>query len=333
MSDQYKKVFAESISNKEEFWSKAALDVRWTKKFDQALFEDKKPFYKWFKGGKINTCFNALDRHVEEGNGDRAALIFDSAMTNTKKRISYKELRDDTAKLAGALQQSGVKKGDRVIIYMPMIPEAIQAMLACARIGAVHSVVFGGFASSELASRIDDSGAKIILSASCGLEPGRTVQYKPLLDGAVKLAKQKVEKIIIFQRDKHKAELTEGFVDWNEFIKDAPIADCVECDANDPAYILYTSGTTGVPKGILRDIGGHIVALKWTMKNVYDINPGDVWWSASDIGWIVGHSYIVYGPLFHGCTSVVFEGKPVGTPDPGSFWRVISEYGVKTLTS
>ena len=331
MSDQYKEVFAESISNKEEFWSKAALDVRWTKKFDQALFEDKKPFYKWFKGGKINTCFNALDRHVEEGNGDRAALIFDSAMTNTKKRISYKELRDDTAKLAGALQQSGVKKGDRVIIYMPMIPEAIQAMLACARIGAVHSVVFGGFASSELASRIDDSGAKIILSASCGLEPGRTVQYKPLLDGAVKLAKQKVEKIIIFQRDKHKAELTEGFVDWNEFIKDAPIADCVECDANDPAYILYTSGTTGVPKGILRDIGGHIVALKWTMKNVYDINPGDVWWSASDIGWIVGHSYIVYGPLFHGCTSVVFEGKPVGTPDPGSFWRVISEYGVKTL--
>ena len=331
MSDQYKKVFAESITNKEEFWSKAALDVRWTKKFDQALFEDKKPFYKWFKGGKINTCFNALDRHVEEGNGDRAALIFDSAMTNTKKRISYKELRDETAKLAGALQQSGVKKGDRIIIYMPMIPEAIQAMLACARIGAVHSVVFGGFASSELASRIDDSGAKIILSASCGLEPGRTVQYKPLLDGAVKLAKQKVEKIIIFQRDKHKAELTEGFVDWNEFIKDAPIADCVECDANDPAYILYTSGTTGVPKGILRDIGGHIVALKWTMKNVYDINPGDVWWSASDIGWIVGHSYIVYGPLFHGCTSVVFEGKPVGTPDPGSFWRVISEYGVKTL--
>ena len=331
MSNQYRKIFTESISNKEEFWSKAALDVRWTQKFDQVLFEDKKPFYKWFKGGKINTCFNALDRHVEEGNGDRAALIFDSAMTNTKKRISYKELRDATAKLAGALQQSGVKKGDRVIIYMPMIPEAIQAMLACARIGAVHSVVFGGFASSELASRIDDSGAKIILSASCGLEPGRTVEYKPLLDGAVKLAKQKVEKIIIFQRDEHKAKLTEGFVDWNEFIKDAPIADCVECDANDPAYILYTSGTTGVPKGILRDIGGHIVALKWTMKNVYDINPGDVWWSASDIGWIVGHSYIVYGPLFHGCTSVVFEGKPVGTPDPGSFWRVISEYGVKTL--
>ena len=331
MSNQYRKIFTESISNKEEFWSKAALDVKWTQKFDQVLFEDKKPFYKWFKGGKINTCFNALDRHVEEGNGDRAALIFDSAMTNTKKRISYKELRDATAKLAGALQQSGVKKGDRVIIYMPMIPEAIQAMLACARIGAVHSVVFGGFASSELASRIDDSGAKIILSASCGLEPGRTVEYKPLLDGAVKLAKQKVEKIIIFQRDEHKAKLTEGFVDWNEFIKDAPFADCVECDANDPAYILYTSGTTGVPKGILRDIGGHIVALKWTMKNVYDINPGDVWWSASDIGWIVGHSYIVYGPLFHGCTSVVFEGKPVGTPDPGSFWRVISEYGVKTL--
>ena len=331
MSQLYEKAFKESISNREQFWSKAAEDVRWFKKFDQTLFADNPPFFKWFKGGKINTCYNALDRHVEEGNGERTALIFDSAMTNTKKKFTYKELTDKTAQLAGALQKAGVKKGDRIIIYMPMIPEAIQAMLACARIGAVHSVVFGGFASAELASRIDDSGAKIILSASCGLEPGRVVEYKPLLDGAVKLAKQKIEKIIIFQRDKHKAELTERFVDWNEFIKDAPLADCVECDANDPAYILYTSGTTGVPKGILRDIGGHIVALKWTMKYVYDINPGDVWWSASDIGWIVGHSYIVYGPLFHGCTSVVFEGKPVGTPDPGSFWRVISEYGVKTL--
>ena len=331
MSQKYEKTFAESISNKEDFWAKAAEEVRWTKKFNQTLFADNPPFYRWFKGGKINTCFNAIDIHVEEGNGDRTALIFDSAMTNTKKKISYKELRDKTAQLAGALQKAGVKKGDRVIIYMPMIPEAIQAMLACARIGAVHSVVFGGFASTELASRIDDSGAKIILSASCGLEPGRTVQYKPLLDGAVKLAKQKVEKIIIFQRDVHKAELTESFIDWNDFIKDAPLAECVECDANDPAYILYTSGTTGVPKGILRDIGGHIVGIKWTMKNIYDMNPGDVWWSASDIGWIVGHSYIVYGPLFQGCTTVVFEGKPVGTPDPGAFWRVISEYGVKTL--
>jgi len=331
LSQLYEKAFKESILNKEQFWTKAAEDVRWFKKFDQALFVDKPPFYKWFKGGKINTCYNALDRHVEEGNGSRTALIFDSAMTNTKKKFTYKELTDKTAQLAGALLKAGVKKGDRIIIYMPMIPEAIQAMLACARIGAVHSVVFGGFASAELASRIDDSGAKIILSASCGLEPGRVVEYKPLLDGAVKLAKQKIEKIIIFQRDKHKAQLTDGYIDWNEFVKDAPKSECIECDANDPAYILYTSGTTGVPKGILRDIGGHIVALKWSMKNVYDINPGDVWWSASDIGWIVGHSYIVYGPLFHGCTTVVFEGKPVGTPDPGSFWRVISEYKVKTL--
>ena len=252
-------------------------------------------------------------------------------MTNDKKKFSYKELKDRTAKLAGALNKHGIKKGDRVIIYMPMIPEAIMAMLACGRIGAVHSVVFGGFAASELASRIDDSKAKIILSASCGLEPGRTVEYKPLLDEARKLSKHKVEKTIIFQRDAHKCNLSSDDVDWNDFIKDAPDAECVECDANDPAYILYTSGTTGVPKGILRDIGGHIVGLKWTMKNVYDIDPGDIWWSASDIGWIVGHSYIVYGPLFHGCTTVIFEGKPVGTPDPGAFWRIISEYNVKTL--
>jgi len=328
---KYQETFNRSLSNPDEFWSEAADQVKWIKKFDKVVNCERKPFYRWFKGGKINTCYNALDRHIEEGNGDRTALIFDSAMTNTKKKFSYKELRDVTAKLAGGLQRQGVKKGDRVIIYMPMIPEAIQAMLACARIGAVHSVVFGGFASNELASRIDDSGAKVILSASCGLEPGRTVDYKPLLEGALKEAKHKVEKVVIFQRDAHKIDLAEGFVDWNEFIDGADHAECVECDANDPAYILYTSGTTGVPKGILRDIAGHIVALKWTMQNVYDINPGDVWWSASDIGWIVGHSYIVYGPLFHGCTTVVFEGKPVGTPDPGAFWRIISEYKVKTL--
>jgi propionyl-CoA synthetase len=328
---KYQETFNRSLSNPDEFWSEAADKVKWIKKFDKVVHCERKPFYRWFKGGKINTCYNALDRHIEEGNGDRTALIFDSAMTNTKKKFSYKELKDATAKLAGGLQRQGVKKGDRVIIYMPMIPEAIQAMLACARIGAVHSVVFGGFASNELASRIDDSGAKVILSASCGLEPGRTVDYKPLLEGALKEAKHKVEKVVIFQRDAHKIDLAEGFVDWNEFIDGADHAECVECDANDPAYILYTSGTTGVPKGILRDIAGHIVALKWTMQNVYDINPGDVWWSASDIGWIVGHSYIVYGPLFHGCTTVVFEGKPVGTPDPGAFWRIISEYKVKTL--
>ena len=328
---KYTSAFKESIQNKEQFWAKAAEDVKWIKKYDQVLDSSNPPFYKWFKGGKINTCFNALDRHVEEGNGERVALIYDSAMSNIKKKYTYQELTNEVSILAGALQRQGVVKGDRIIIYMPMIPEAIMAMLACARIGAVHSVVFGGFASKELASRIDDSGAKLILSASCGLEPGRTVEYKPLLVEAIKLAKHKPEKTIIFQREEHKATLESNYIDWKDFIKGATKAQCVECDANDPAYILYTSGTTGVPKGILRDIGGHIVALKWTMKNVYDINPGDVWWSASDIGWIVGHSYIVYAPLFHGCTTVIFEGKPVGTPDAGAFWRVISEYKIKTM--
>ena len=328
---KYQETFDYSLSNPKEFWSKAAEDVVWIKKFENVIHTDGPPFYKWFKGGKINTCYNALDRHIDEGNGDRIALIYDSAMTNSKKKFTYTELRDKTAELAGALQRFGIKKGDRIIIYMPMIPEAIMAMLACGRIGAVHSVVFGGFASNELASRIDDSKARMILSASCGLEPGRTVDYKPLLDEAKKTAKHKVEKTVIFQREQHEYKLEKDDVNWNEFIEDATKAECVECDSNDPAYILYTSGTTGVPKGILRDIGGHIVGLKWTMKNIYDIDPTDVWWSASDIGWIVGHSYIVYGPLFHGCTTLIFEGKPVGTPDPGSFWRVISEYNVKTL--
>ena len=331
MSSTYNSIFSQSIQNKEDFWSKAAEDVRWIKKPTQILDASNPPFYKWFKGGKINTCFNALDRHVEEGNGDRTAIIFDSAMTGVKKKYSYQELTKEVSILAGALQAHGVQKGDRVIIYMPMIPESIMAMLACARIGAVHSVVFGGFASAELASRIDDSGAKVILSASCGLEPGKIVEYKPLLEDALKKAKHKIEKVVIFQRDSHQAAIDSNFIDWKDFVKNAKPAECVSCDANDPAYILYTSGTTGTPKGILRDIGGHVVALKWTMKNVYDINPDDVWWSASDIGWIVGHSYIVYAPLFHGCTSIVFEGKPVGTPDPGTFWRIISEYKVKTL--
>ena len=331
MSSTYSSVFSQSIQNKEDFWSKAAEDVKWIKKPTQILDASNPPFYKWFKGGKINTCFNALDRHVEEGNGDRIAIIFDSAMTGVKKKYSYQELTKEVSILAGALQAHGVQKGDRVIIYMPMIPESIMAMLACARIGAVHSVVFGGFASAELASRIDDSGAKVILSASCGLEPGRIIEYKPLLEEALKKAKHKVEKVVLFQRDSHQAKIDSNFIDWKDFIQNAKLAECVPCDANDPAYILYTSGTTGVPKGILRDIAGHVVALKWTMRNVYDINPEDVWWSASDIGWIVGHSYIVYAPLFHGCTTVVFEGKPVGTPDPGTFWRIISEYKVKTL--
>ena len=328
---KYQETFNYSLTNPEEFWSKAANDVVWIKKFDKVIHADEPPFYRWFKGGKINTCYNALDRHVDEGNGDRTALIYDSAMINTKIKFSYKELRDKTAELAGALQKYGIKKGDRIIIYMPMIPEAVMAMLACGRIGAVHSVVFGGFASNELASRIDDSKARMILTASCGLEPGRTVDYKPLLNEAKKIAKHEVEKTVVFQREQLDYDLEKNDINWSDFISNAPKVDCVECDSNDPAYILYTSGTTGVPKGILRDIAGHIVGLKWTMKNIYDIDPTDVWWSASDIGWIVGHSYIVYAPLFHGCTTVIFEGKPVGTPDPGAFWRVISEYKVKTL--
>ena len=328
---KYQETFNYSLTNPEEFWSKAANDVVWIKKFDKVIHADEPPFYRWFKGGKINTCYNALDRHVDEGNGDRTALIYDSAMINTKTKFSYKELRDKTAELAGALQKYGIKKGDRIIIYMPMIPEAVMAMLACGRIGAVHSVVFGGFASNELASRIDDSKARMILTASCGLEPGRTVDYKPLLNEAKKIAKHEVEKTVVFQREQLDYDLEKNDINWSDFISNAPKVDCVECDSNDPAYILYTSGTTGVPKGILRDIAGHIVGLKWTMKNIYDIDPTDVWWSASDIGWIVGHSYIVYAPLFHGCTTVIFEGKPVGTPDPGAFWRVISEYKVKTL--
>ena len=278
-----------------------------------------------------NTCYNAVDLHVKNGNGEKIAIIYDSPITNSQKKITYAQLKDQVSIFAGALINQGIKKGDRVIIYMPMIAEAAIAMLGCARIGAVHSVVFGGFAANELASRIDDSKAKIILSASCGYEPGRTIEYKPLLKKAIELAKHKPEKCIIYQRKDFKVDLEKNEIDWNEFIKNAKPAECVEMNANDYAYILYTSGTTGVPKGIVRDIGGHIVALKWTMKNIYNINPDDVWWSASDIGWIVGHSYIVYAPLFYGCTTVLFEGKPVGTPDAGVFWRVISEHKVKSL--
>ena len=275
---KYQETFNYSLTNPEEFWSKAANDVVWIKKFDKVIHADEPPFYRWFKGGKINTCYNALDRHVDEGNGDRTALIYDSAMINTKTKFSYKELRDKTAELAGALQKYGIKKGDRIIIYMPMIPEAVMAMLACGRIGAVHSVVFGGFASNELASRIDDSKARMILTASCGLEPGRTVDYKPLLNEAKKIAKHEVEKTVVFQREQLDYDLEKNDINWSDFISNAPKIGCVECDSNDPAYILYTSGTTGVPKGILRDIAGHIVGLKWTMKNIYDIDPTDVWW-------------------------------------------------------
>ena len=328
----FKEIYQKSISKPEEFWKEISNDIFWFRKPTKILDNNKPPFYKWFGDGVTNTCYNALDIHIDEGRGDKTALIYDSPITNKKGKFTFKQLKDKVSKFAGALSNQGVKKGDRVIIYMPMVPEAVVAMLACGRIGAIHSVVFGGFASNELASRIDDSKAKVLVTASCGFEPGRTVEYRPLVDGALKLAKHKIQKVIFFQRQDHEIKLNAPLeISWDESLSNAKDTDCVEMGSNEFAYILYTSGTTGVPKGIVRDIGGHIVALKWTMKNIYNIDIDDVWWSASDIGWIVGHSYIVYAPLFKGCTTVLFEGKPVGTPDAGVFWRVISEYKIKSL--
>ena len=329
---KYKEIYNLSTKNKEDFWKKVSNDIFWYEEPQKILNTDNPPFYKWFADGVTNTCYNALDHHIDKGRGDKIAIIYDSPITNTQKKITYNELRDEVALFAGALKKLGVAKRDRVIIYMPMIPAAIVAMLACGRIGAVHSVVFGGFAANELASRIDDSKAKLIVSASCGYEPGRTVEYKPLLNKALEIAKHKPNKCIIYQREKFKAELDSSIdISWEDSLKDVQPANCEKMKGSDYAYILYTSGTTGLPKGIVRDIAGHIVALKWTMKNIYNIDQDDVWWSASDIGWIVGHSYIVYAPLFYGCTTVLFEGKPVGTPDAGAFWRVISEHQVKSL--
>ena len=331
MSNHYETLYKASITNPEKFWGEAAKDVKWFKSYKKVLDDSNPPFYRWFPEGKINTCFNAIDRHVEEGNGSRTAIIYDSPVTSKKISFTYSDLKKRVSIFAGALKNFGIKKGDRIIIYMPMIPEALIAIFACARIGAVHSVVFGGFASNELAARIDDSEAKLIITASCGFEPGKIIQYKPLIEEAIKLAKIKPKKCVIFQRENNHVELNANDISWEDFIKNAKETECEPMDANDPAYILYTSGTTGAPKGVVRDIAGHIVALKWSMKNIYNINPGDVWWSASDIGWVVGHSYIVYAPLFHCCTTVLYEGKPVGTPDAGSFWRVISEHKVKSL--
>ncbi len=328
----YASVYANWKADPEGFWADAAQDVHWYKTWDKVLDVSRAPLYRWFAGAEVNSCYNALDRHVENGRSDQLALIYDSPVTDTIKKYTYRALRDEVAKLAGVLQKHGIQKGDRVIIYMPMIPEAVMGMLACARIGAIHSVVFGGFAANELATRINDARPKLILSASCGIEPTRLVAYKPLLDQAIDLADEKPETCLILQRPQLEASMVAGRdLDWVGEMKTAVSAPCVSVSATDPLYILYTSGTTGVPKGVVRDNGGHLVALKWSMKNIYGVDEGDVYWAASDVGWVVGHSYIVYGPLFKGCTTILYEGKPVGTPDPGAFWRVISEHQVNVL--
>ena len=321
-----------SLRDPAGFWGEVAAAVYWYKKWEKVLDDSRPPFYRWFVGGELNTCYNALDLHIENGRGDQPALIYDSPVTTSIKTFTYRELRDMVATLAGALSSLGVGKGDRVIIYMPMVPEAAVAMLACSRLGAVHSVVFGGFASNELATRIDDAKPKVVVSASCGLEGKRIIPYKPLLDEAIRIASHKPKKCVILQRPMERAELVAGLdCDWDEVMEAAKPHDCVPVAGTDPLYILYTSGTTGQPKGVVRDNGGHAVALKWTMKHVYGVDPGDVFWAASDVGWVVGHSYIVYGPLFHGNTTVLYEGKPVGTPDAGAFWRVIAQHKVKAM--
>jgi propionyl-CoA synthetase len=331
MSGEFDSAYQRAMMDRDTFWAEAAEGIDWDKKWDTVLDESNPPFYRWFAGGMLNTCYNALDRHVENGRADQNALIYDSPMTDQVVKFTYRDLRDQVALFAGALANEGVGKGDRVVIYMPMIPEAVIAMLACARLGAVHSVVFGGFAANELAVRIDDAKPKVIVSASCGLEPGRVVEYKPLLDGARDLATHQTGRSIIVQRDALQCQLGSNDLDWNEAMAAAQTHDCVSVAATDPLYILYTSGTTGEPKGVVRDNGGHAVALNWTMNAVYNVQPGDVYWAASDIGWVVGHSYIVYGPLLAGATSIFYEGKPVGTPDAGAFWRVIADRKVMTL--
>ena len=332
MASAYDETYARSMEDPEGFWGEAAEAIDWYKRWDKVLDRSNPPFYRWFVGAETNTCYNALDRHVEGGRADQAALIYDSPVTDSVKSFTYRELRDAAARFAGVLVANGVAKGDRVLIYMPMIPETVIAMLGCARIGAIHSVVFGGFASGELASRIDDAKPKLVVTASCGIEAGRVIAYMPLLEGAFEIASHKPAHCVIVQREQQTAAMKPGRdIDWHEAMAAATPADCVPVAATDPLYILYTSGTTGVPKGVVRDTGGHLVALKWSMKNVYGIDPGEVYWAASDVGWVVGHSYIVYGPLFHGCTTILYEGKPVGTPDPGAFWRVISQHNVAAL--
>ncbi|OXM73105.1 MULTISPECIES: propionyl-CoA synthetase [Amycolatopsis] len=326
----YAGVYEESLRDPEGFWLAAASAISWSRQPGRALDAARPPWYRWFPDGRLNTCYNALDRHVRAGRGDRDALIYDSPVTGSSARYTYSELLDEVSRFAGALRGLGVRRGDRVVIYLPMIPQAVIAMLACARLGAVHSVVFGGFAPKELAVRIADARPKVVVCGSCGIEPTRVIEYKPIVDEAVALSGESPE-VVVFQREHVRATLRPGEHDWNALVESASPVSCVEVAATDPLYVLYTSGTTGKPKGVVRDNGGHAVALAWSMANIYDIGPGDVWWTASDVGWVVGHSYIVYGPLLAGATTVLYEGKPVGTPDAGAFWRVISQYGVKAL--
>ncbi len=328
----YNSDYAHSIQNPGAFWLQQAKEIEWFTPPSQGLSQNELGLYRWFKGGKLNTCHLALDYHVANGRADQLAIIYDSPVTNTIRKITYRELREEVALFAGALKGLGIEKGDRVVIYMPMIPQTAIAMLACARIGAVHSVVFGGFAARELAIRIDDAQPKLILAASGGIEVSKKIHYKPIIDAAIEQANHQPNNVVVFQRPTIEANMVEGRdLDWEELMVDADPTDCVSLDATDPLYILYTSGTTGTPKGIGRDNGGHAVAMKYSMKAVYGVASGDVYWAASDVGWVVGHSYIVYAPLIHGCTTILFEGKPIKTPDAGTFWRVIAEHGVKTL--
>ena len=332
MKGAYEAAYRNWLRDPEGFWAVAAEAIHWYRRWDDVLDASRAPFYRWFSGALVNTCYNLLDVHVENGRGNQLALIYDSPVTNTVRSYTYRELLQEVALFAGALQQQGVGTGDRVIVYMPMVPETVIAMLACARIGAIHSVVFGGFAADELATRINDARPKLIVSASCGIEVNRLVPYQPMLDKAIDIAKQKPARCLILQRPQLKAELIpDRHVEWFDALAKAQPAECIPVAATDPLYILYTSGTTGIPKGVVRDSGGHLVALEWTMKNVYGMEPGEVFWSASDLGWAVGHSYIVYGPLLNGNTTVLYEGKPVGTPDPGAFWRVISQHNVRAF--